>query len=197
MVEPVVEDRELWPGMREIRAAAYIDGTFREIRRRITTPQEELPVTARVVRTATYTALELVSERGVIGVDCWARNCQPILLDPGAAPQRESEPRADIIAAIDAATGCQQCGGPLAGSPSDDFCCPEHQQAWHAARSQRLERYEEPSDLAVHVYNQHEGTDPEVTPDPDWSRYGGSVFGGPDQRRHRVCPVPSGRYGWF
>lgn len=48
------------------------------------------------------------------------------------------------LAAIDRATGCQHCSGPLGGSVSDDFCGPECQQAWHAARSQRLTGYVEP-----------------------------------------------------
>jgi hypothetical protein len=44
----------------------------------------------------------------------------------------------DVLAAIDAALGCHQCGGPLGGSPSDDFCCAEHQRAWHARRAVAL-----------------------------------------------------------
>lgn len=40
----------------------------------------------------------------------------------------------DIIAAIDEATGCQQCGKPLERSVSDDFCGEGCQQAWHAKR---------------------------------------------------------------
>jgi hypothetical protein len=47
--------------------------------------------------------------------------------------------KASIIAAIDAATGCQQCGAPLSASPSGDFCGPACQQAWHSARSNPLE----------------------------------------------------------
>jgi hypothetical protein len=38
----------------------------------------------------------------------------------------------DIITAIDAATGCQQCGGPLGASPSDLFCDQDCQAAWSA-----------------------------------------------------------------
>ena len=41
----------------------------------------------------------------------------------------------DIIAAIDHATGCQQCGKDLSGSVSDDFCSEECQRTWHAARA--------------------------------------------------------------
>lgn len=40
----------------------------------------------------------------------------------------------DIIAAIDEATGCQQCGKPLERSVSDDFCGEGCQQRWHANR---------------------------------------------------------------
>lgn len=50
----------------------------------------------------------------------------------------------DILDAIDAAVGCQLCGGPLGNSPSDDFCCQEHQQAWCSARTEPLVGYEEP-----------------------------------------------------
>jgi hypothetical protein len=53
----------------------------------------------------------------------------------------------DIIAAIDHATGCQQCGGPLDGSPSDDFCDQDCQAAWSAARTVPLVGYREPWDL--------------------------------------------------
>jgi hypothetical protein len=52
----------------------------------------------------------------------------------------------DILAAIDAAVGCQHCGGPLGDSPSDDFCSAAHQQAWHAARADELIGYREPWD---------------------------------------------------
>lgn len=40
----------------------------------------------------------------------------------------------DILEAIDAATGCQQCGNPLGASPSSDFCSEFCQGAWHANR---------------------------------------------------------------
>lgn len=36
--------------------------------------------------------------------------------------------------AIDAATGCQQCEGPLGTSPSGDFCSELCQQTWSAHR---------------------------------------------------------------
>ena len=52
----------------------------------------------------------------------------------------------DTLAAIDIATGCQQCGGPLVGSVSDDFCRPGCQESWHAARTERLAGYREPWD---------------------------------------------------
>lgn len=44
----------------------------------------------------------------------------------------------DILAAIDAATGCQQCGGPLGNSPSDDFCRERCRMTWYTARTQVL-----------------------------------------------------------
>lgn len=44
----------------------------------------------------------------------------------------------DILATIDAATGCQQCGGPLGDSPSDDFCRERCRMAWYAAGVQIL-----------------------------------------------------------
>lgn len=40
----------------------------------------------------------------------------------------------DIIAAIDAVTGCQQCGRTLEGSVSDDFCGERCQRTWAANR---------------------------------------------------------------
>ncbi|MEU0467284.1 hypothetical protein ABZ215_25055 [Amycolatopsis sp. NPDC006131] len=54
------------------------------------------------------------------------------------------EPQRDIIDAIDAATGCQQCGGPLGESPSDDFCSDWCQGVWHEARAERLTVPREP-----------------------------------------------------
>lgn len=68
----------------------------------------------------------------------------------------------DIIAAIDSATGCQYCGGPLGDSPSDDFCAPRHQAAWLAARTVPLERDDEPVELAAHVFNATEWHHPET-----------------------------------
>lgn len=68
----------------------------------------------------------------------------------------------DIIAAIDTATGCQHCGGPLGDSPSDDFCSPEHQAAWLAARTVPLTDHDEPEDLPVHVGNLVELHNPET-----------------------------------
>jgi hypothetical protein len=68
----------------------------------------------------------------------------------------------DILAAIDAAVGCQQCGSPLGGSPSTDFCSSGCQEAWHAARSDELVGYEEPSDWA--------------RPSPDTTRWPPGVF---------------------
>ena len=40
----------------------------------------------------------------------------------------------DILDRIDAAVGCQQCGGPLDGSPSGDFCTEDCQDIWHAGQ---------------------------------------------------------------
>lgn len=67
------------------------------------------------------------------------------------------------LAAIDAATGCQQCEAPLGGSPSPDFCSDVCQGAYFEARSVPLVGYREPEDLAAHVYNQHEQYSPETT----------------------------------
>jgi hypothetical protein len=50
----------------------------------------------------------------------------------------------DTLAAIDAATGCQWCQGPLGKSPSADFCSQECQEAWHQSRVKRLTGYREP-----------------------------------------------------
>lgn len=44
----------------------------------------------------------------------------------------------DFIDQLDAAIGCQQCGGPLGDSPSDDFCGEGCQERWHATRPRRL-----------------------------------------------------------
>jgi len=54
---------------------------------------------------------------------------------------RTDQPRPlsdDIIARIDAAIGCRQCGGSLDDSPSPDFCGEECQQTWHTARAEPL-----------------------------------------------------------
>lgn len=48
----------------------------------------------------------------------------------GDAP---AEQTVDIIAAIDTALGCQQCGNDLGTSPSPDFCREWCQQDWHRA----------------------------------------------------------------
>lgn len=53
-------------------------------------------------------------------------------------PIRKGTPPDDIIAAIDHATGCQQCGKDLSGSVSDDFCKEECQRAWQAANVARV-----------------------------------------------------------
>jgi hypothetical protein len=47
----------------------------------------------------------------------------------------------DIIAAIDSATGCQQCGKDLSGSVSDDFCSEQCQRAWQAANVARVQSW--------------------------------------------------------
>ena len=68
----------------------------------------------------------------------------------------------DFIAELDAAIGCQQCGGPLDSSPSDDFCSPSCQTAWSAARTQPLTSYREPDDQPAHVANLVELHSPET-----------------------------------
>jgi hypothetical protein len=55
----------------------------------------------------------------------------------------------DILEVIDAATGCQQCGGPLEDSPSSDFCDPGCQRRWHARHAHALDPW---SDDAAPVY---------------------------------------------
>lgn len=50
----------------------------------------------------------------------------------------------DILDQIDTAIGCQQCGGPLRDSPSDDFCGESCQEAWHAGRSDPIFGYRDP-----------------------------------------------------
>jgi hypothetical protein len=72
-----------------------------------------------------------------------------------------------IIGLIDAAIGCQQCGRPLDWSPSVDFCSDWCQATWHESRTDPLIGYEEPCDLAAHVYNQHEDYSDECTPRSD------------------------------
>lgn len=74
----------------------------------------------------------------------------------------------DLIGEIDAAIGCQQCGGHLGASPSNDFCSPRCQAAWSAARVQPLTNYVEPYDLPAHVNNQVELYSPEVDPSGEW-----------------------------
>jgi hypothetical protein len=44
----------------------------------------------------------------------------------------------DVVAAIDAAIGCQHCEAPLGESPSSDFCREECQAAWHAGHGHPL-----------------------------------------------------------
>lgn len=51
---------------------------------------------------------------------------------------------ADFLDRLDAAIGCQQCGGPLGSSPSDDFCDDDCQARWHAQHADRLTGYREP-----------------------------------------------------
>lgn len=50
----------------------------------------------------------------------------------------------DIVAAIDQAIGCEQCGRPLDDSPSDLWCSEGCQQAWQSARTTPLTGYREP-----------------------------------------------------
>lgn len=56
------------------------------------------------------------------------------LVQAGIRLPESTPPARDILADIDAAIGCQQCSGPLAGSVSDDFCGQDCQQVWHMAR---------------------------------------------------------------
>lgn len=44
----------------------------------------------------------------------------------------------DTPAAVDAGAGCQLCGGPLGDSPSDDFCCEDHQRWWYTPGGRAL-----------------------------------------------------------
>ena len=51
----------------------------------------------------------------------------------------------DVLAVIDAAVGCQTCGAELGpDAPSSDFCGPDCQDTWHAARAAALVGYREP-----------------------------------------------------
>lgn len=68
----------------------------------------------------------------------------------------------DFVAELDAAIGCQQCGGSLDNSPSTDFCSPRCQAAWSAARVQPLTTYVEPDDQPEHVANLVELHSPET-----------------------------------
>lgn len=68
----------------------------------------------------------------------------------------------DFIAELDAAIGCQQCGGPLGDSPSADFCNDDCQQVWAAARAQALSSYIEPVDHPAHARNLVELHSPET-----------------------------------
>lgn len=58
--------------------------------------------------------------------------------------------------AIDAATGCQQCEGPLGDSPSPDWCSQDCQEEYFASRSVALVGYREPYDLPEHAYYREE-----------------------------------------
>jgi hypothetical protein len=51
----------------------------------------------------------------------------------------------DSLDAIDAAVdGCGWCGDPLSDSPSEYWCGPDCQEAWHAIRVEELIGYREP-----------------------------------------------------
>lgn len=51
----------------------------------------------------------------------------------------------DILDRIDAAVGCQQCGGELGDSPSDDFCSEVCQRTWRTEHhAEVLVGYREP-----------------------------------------------------
>lgn len=47
---------------------------------------------------------------------------------------QEDPMNGDIIDRIDAATGCQQCEGPLGESPSDLYCSESCQDTWQSHR---------------------------------------------------------------
>lgn len=68
----------------------------------------------------------------------------------------------DFISELDSAIGCQQCGRPLGDSPSDDFCTPDCQAAWSAARTAPLASYSEPDEQPAHVSNLVELHSPET-----------------------------------
>lgn len=67
---------------------------------------------------------------------------------------------------------CGHCSKPLpADSESPDYCGPDCQSAWLAAKQEVIELvgYREPDDLPQHVDNQWEMRSPETTPArPDW-----------------------------
>lgn len=58
----------------------------------------------------------------------------------------------DIIAAIDHATGCQQCGKDLTGSVSDDFCSEECQRGWQAVNVAHVKQVEPEVNRRIQVY---------------------------------------------
>ncbi len=60
----------------------------------------------------------------------------------------------DILDAIDRATGCHQCEGPLGDSVSDLFCSQDCQEDWHHGRAVPLVGYREPFDIPAHYSNQ-------------------------------------------
>lgn len=78
----------------------------------------------------------------------------------------------DILAAIDAAVGCQWCGGELGDSPSGDFCGPEHQHAWHA---QHVEPLPWSRDAAVVYVGVDSARIPLSEPSPPAFKFGGLV----------------------
>lgn len=82
---------------------------------------------------------------------------------------------ADIISAIDAATGCQQCGNPLGSSPSSDFCSEFCQGSWHEKRvgiePVAAEPRVLPSYLALHPMDRPEPSEPH----PSWRDFSAAL----------------------
>jgi hypothetical protein len=55
----------------------------------------------------------------------------------------------EFLTALDEAIGCQQCGGDLTGSVSDEFCTDTCQHAWYAQHAEPLTSYTEAASWEV------------------------------------------------